>query len=256
MKELKFALIKTLPVTVSYFFVSIAFGIMMTQAGFGAGFSALSSLFVYTGAFQFVLVTFFATGASLVTVFFTALFMNSRHIFYGISLIEDYKATGRFFPFMIMTLSDETYSLLCSTDYPEGVRKAPAMVWISFLDWFFWFLGSITGAVLGQLIPFDFAGIDFALTALFVTIFLDQWKSADSHLPALTGLIVGVIFLIIFGADNFILPALILSTGLMILTRPMIVNKTPDKCLIHSMGSEEQRKNQKSEEIPEGGNVE
>jgi 4-azaleucine resistance transporter AzlC len=213
-----FAFVQTLPILFSYLFLSLAFGIMMQEAGFSIVWAWLISLTVYTGAFQFVLVSFLSAGTNLVTVALTALAMNSRHIFYGVTFLEEFKKMGRRYPYMIFSLTDETYALNCSITIPEELDREQVLFYIAHLSRIYWMTGTIAGALIGKWIPFDFQGIDFCMTALFVTIFIDQWKSASSHVPALTGLISSVLFLILLGADSFLLPALAVTTAILILT--------------------------------------
>lgn len=216
----RFAFIKDLPITVSYFFVSMAFGLVMQQGGWGWTWAASISIFIYTGAFQFVLASFLSTGASFLTVALTALFMNSRQVFYGLSYIDDFKKTGKKYPYMIQTLTDETYALYNSiSEYPEGVDKPQAQFYIALLSHLTWLAGTIVGNLAGNLIPSNIQGVDFALTALFITIVIDQWKAAENHMPALTGAICSVVFLILLGPDSFLLPSLIVTSGLLMLGR-------------------------------------
>lgn len=215
-KDLSYAFIKSIPIMLSYEFLSIAFGIMMHNAGFSVVWAYLVSLTVYTGAFQFVLVSFLSAGASLVTVVLTALAMNSRHMFYGVTFIDKFKSMGKKYPYMIFSLTDETYALNCSLNIPDGLKEKNVLFFIALLARIYWLTGTAIGALLGQFIPFDFEGIDFCMTALFITIFIDQWRKADNHLPAVTGLVSSVIFLLLLGADNFILPALVCATGILV----------------------------------------
>lgn len=214
-KELQFALVKTLPILCSYLFLSMAFGIMMNQAGFAFYWAYLISLTIYTGAFQFVMVSFLTTGAGIITVMLTALAMNSRHLFYGISYVEKFQRMGRKYPYMIFSLTDETYALYSSLDCPESLKEDQVMFHIAWLSRAYWLIGTLLGAVLGQLIPFDFTGIDFCMTALFVTILIDQWNKTKNHLPAIIGGTSAVICLLLFGADQFMLPSLLITTAIL-----------------------------------------
>ena len=224
------AFLKTLPIMGSYLFVSMAYGLMMQNAGFGWGFSLLTSLSVYTGAFQFVLVTFLSSGASFVTIALTALFMNSRQFFYGLTFLRDFRKMGWRYPYMIHTMTDETYAVNC-TLLPENEETESAeetknrrrlMFWIAVLARCSWMVGAVLGGVLGQLIPMELEGIDFSMTALFVTIFVDQWRSAKSHLPAVLGILVGAVLLLCMGPKYFLLPSLVLVSGLLLVFKNRI----------------------------------
>lgn len=198
----------------SYFFLGAAYGIMMEETGFPWYVALLLSMTVYTGAFQFVLITFLSTGASLLTIAITALLMNSRQSFYSLTFLNDFKRMGKRKLYMIHSLTDETYAVNCTLELPRK-EKEDTMFGVALLSHCYWMAATVAGAVLGQLIPFELEGIDFCMTALFVIIFMDQWKKASSHIPALAGLTCGIVCLLIFGQSSFILPALLLVSGIL-----------------------------------------
>lgn len=219
-RELKYALGKTIPIMFSYLFLSMAFGIMMNQAGFPFYWAYLVSLTVYTGAFQFVIVSFLSAGAGIATIALTALAMNCRHMFYGVTFLKEFKSMGKRYPYMIFSLTDETYALYCSLEYPEELDHHQVMFDIAWLSRVYWLIGTLVGALLGQIIPFDFEGVDFCMTALFVTILIDQWKKTENHAPAVIGGVSAVVFLLIFGASRFMLPSLMVTTALLLIFTP------------------------------------
>lgn len=210
--------IKSLPILCSYIFLSMAYGMMMQAVGLPWFVSAAASLFVYTGAFQFVLITLLSGGASLLTIAVTGLLMNSRQLFYAITYVDEFPKMGRRFPYMVHSLTDETYAVNLTLT-SSGEEKRETMFWIAVLSQSYWVAGSIIGGILGQLIPFDMTGIDFCMTALFLIIFVDQWEKADSHFPALLGLVSALICLLIVGRQNFMLPALLIVSGILLFTR-------------------------------------
>ena len=210
----KLAFVKSLPIMCSYFFLGAAYGIMMEETGFPWYVALLLSMTVYTGAFQFVLITFLSTGASLLTIAITALLMNSRQSFYSLTFLNDFKRMGKRKLYMIHSLTDETYAVNCTLELPRK-EKEDTMFGVALLSHCYWMAATVAGAVLGQLIPFELEGIDFCMTALFVIIFMDQWKKASSHIPALAGLTCGIVCLMIFGQSSFILPALLLVSGIL-----------------------------------------
>lgn len=213
---LKTAFVKSIPIFCSYVFVSMAYGMMMASAGFPWYDSLLVSLTVYTGAFQFVLITFLSSGASLITIALTALLMNSRQSFYSLTFLKEFKQMGRQKLYMIHTMTDETYAVNCTLDlHKKG--KEDTMFLVALFSRCYWMVGSVLGGILGQIIPFDLTGIDFCMTALFLIIFIDQWEKAEKHTPALTGLGIGVICLLIFGENRFMLPALLIVSALLLL---------------------------------------
>ena len=213
---LKTAFVKSIPIFCSYVFVSMAYGMMMASAGFPWYDSLLVSLTVYTGAFQFVLITFLSSGASLITIALTALLMNSRQSFYSLTFLKEFKQMGRRKLYMIHTMTDETYAVNCTLDLPKK-EKEDTMFLVALFSRCYWMIGSVLGGILGQIIPFDLTGIDFCMTALFLIIFIDQWEKAEKHTPALTGLGIGVICLLIFGENSFMLPALLIVSALLLL---------------------------------------
>ena len=213
---LKTAFVKSIPILCSYVFVSMAYGMMMASAGFPWYDSLLVSLTVYTGAFQFVLITFLSSGASLITIALTALLMNSRQSFYSITFLKEFKQMGRRKLYMIHTMTDETYAVNCTLDLPKK-EKEDTMFLVALFSRCYWIVGSVLGDILGQIIPFDLTGLDFCMTALFLIIFIDQWEKAEKHTLALTGLGIGVICLLIFGENRFMLPALLIVSALLLL---------------------------------------
>ena len=213
---LKTAFVKSIPIFCSYVFVSMAYGMMMASAGFPWYDSLLVSLTVYTGAFQFVLITFLSSGASLITIALTALLMNSRQSFYSLTFLKEFKQMGRRKLYMIHTMTDETYAVNCTLDLPKK-EKEDTMFLVALFSRCYWMIGSVIGGILGQIIPFDLTGIDFCMTALFLIIFIDQWEKAKKHTPALTSLGIGVICLLIFGENRFMLPALLIVSALLLL---------------------------------------
>lgn len=213
---LKTAFVKSIPIFCSYVFVSMAYGMMMASAGFPWYDSLLVSLTVYTGAFQFVLITFLSSGASLITIALTALLMNSRQSFYSITFLKEFKQMGHRKLYMIHTMTDETYAVNCTLDLPKK-EKEDTMFLVALFSRYYWIVGSVLGGILGQIIPFDLTGLDFCMTALFLIIFIDQWEKAEKHTLALTGLGIGVICLLIFGENRFMLPALLIVSALLLL---------------------------------------
>ncbi len=222
-KTIRYAFIQSMPVLFGFVFLGIAFGILLQQAGYNFAWAFLISLIVYAGSLQFVLVPFLIAGTALPTVFLMTLFINSRHLFYGLSFVEKFKNMGKRYPYMVFSLTDETYSVFCSMQAPEGVDDDHARFWIALFNHSYWIIGSVTGAMVGQLIPIDFTGIEFSMTALFVVIFLEQWKTAKSHLPALVGLASALLFLFILGADRFLFPSLLVTVAVLIVSKPLVI---------------------------------
>ncbi len=209
MKALRLAFINTLPVLVGYIFLGAAFGILLDSKGYHFGWALLMSLFIYAGSMQFVAVELLTAGVNFWIAVFMTLMVNARHLFYGLAMLEKYNDMGKAKPYMIFSLTDETFSLLCSAEVPAGVDKNRFYFFVSLLDQLYWVAGSVLGGLIGSVLSFDTKGIDFAMTALFVVIFIEQWKSTEDHIPAAVGVCGSLLCLIIFGADNFILPSMV-----------------------------------------------
>lgn len=212
----KEALISTLPVLAGYLVLGFGFGMIMHENGYGVLPVLAMSLLVYAGSMQYVAIGLFTSGATLLTTAFTTLMVNARHLFYGISMLERYREMGKRKPYLIFSLTDETYSLVC-TDAPhiplEGRRDY--FLFVSLFNHFYWVVGSLFGAVIGSLLHFNSQGLDFALTALFLTVFLEQWLGTKKHVPALVGVISSVFCLLIFGSKSFLVPAMIMIVVLL-----------------------------------------
>lgn len=217
-KMLKTAFVATLPVLTGYLVLGFGFGIIMKANGFGLALTFAMSLLIYAGSMQYAAIGLFTGGASVLTVALTTLMVNARHLFYGISMLDRYKHTGARKPYLIFGLTDETYSLVCGdlSEIPEESRNDYYLL-VTLLDHIYWVTGSVLGAVAGTLLQFNSEGIDFALTALFLTVFTDQWLTAKNHTPAMIGVGVSVGSLLLFGADGFLIPAMLVIAVLLCL---------------------------------------
>lgn len=232
-KLFKSALISTLPVMAGYMVLGFGFGIISVKNGYGILLALAMSVFIYAGSMQYVAVSLLTSGASLISAALTTLMVNARHLFYGISMIEKYRGAGKKKPYMIFGLTDETYSLVCTGEYPEGEDYHTYCFWLSFMNQCYWVTGSLLGALIGSAIEFNSAGIDFAMTALFVTVFVEQWLSTKNHMPALIGLFASVICLVFFGSDSFLIPSMIAITVLLALGRKKMEITLQDNILSH-----------------------
>lgn len=211
------AFLDTVPVMTGYLFLGFGFGILALQSGLSLWWTMAMSVFIYAGSMQFVAVTLLSGETGLLTAALTTLAVNARHLFYGISMIDRYKGTGRKKPYLIFSLTDETYSLVSQGQPRQDGGRYYLLV--SLLDQCYWVLGTLLGAAVGQLLPMNYEGIDFVLTALFVTIFVEQWLSTKNHLPALIGLGASVLCLILFGSSSFLIPSMGVIALLLLLTR-------------------------------------
>ena len=207
---LKKAFIATVPVLSGYLVIGLSFGVVLQSRGYGVLWSAAMSTFIYAGSMQFVAVELMSSAASLFTVALTTVMVNMRHVFYGLSMIDRYKNTGKAWPYLIFALTDETYSLVCNPPEMKAEDEKSFYILVSVLDHIYWIAGSVLGSLLGSVLPFSTEGIDFALTALFVSVSMEQWLSTKDHVPALMGLGASVLCLLFFGPDSFLIPSMLL----------------------------------------------
>ena len=224
-KTFVFAFRRSLPILISFFPVGLAYGLLMQNAGYNFLWTGACSLFVLAGSLQFLMVSFFAEGTPLATVAVMSLLLNSRHVFYGLSFVEKFRSFGPWRWFLIYSLCDENYSLHCAYRPEEGVIEKWAYVLTAALVTFYWLVLSMLGTLIGNLITFDTTGIDFALTALFVVILLDQLRDAGTKLPAGIALLSSGVCILLFGAANFILPSLLLTVAALPVLRPRLEPK-------------------------------
>lgn len=202
-----------------YVVLGAGFGILLRNAGYGVLWAFAMSLFIYAGAMQYVGVSLITGGASIFTTALTTVMVNARHLFYSISMVDRYKDAGKYKPYMIFGLTDETYSLLCDGKTPEGADPAYYRFLVSIFNQSYWVTGSVLGSLLGTVLPFSTEGIEFSMTALFIASFTGQWMSTGDHIPALTGLLSTLVCLVLFGPDRFLIPAMLLITLVLTLLR-------------------------------------
>ncbi|TAH70880.1 MAG: branched-chain amino acid ABC transporter permease [Anaerolineaceae bacterium] len=207
---IKAALPHTIPILSGYIVLGSAYGILMNSKGIPLFWTLFSSVLIYAGSMQFVTVALLATGFDLIGAFMMTLMVNARHLFYGISFLQKYSNMGPIKPYLILSLTDETFSLLCSVKTPTGISEKWFYFYISLLNHIYWITGSVLGGIIGGLLRFDTHGLEFVLTALFVVIFISQWKAAKNHIPAIVGVLSAVVCRLIFGASDFIIPSMIL----------------------------------------------
>lgn len=204
----KCAFPSTLPVLTGFLCLGAAYGILMYTKGYGALWAILMSVLAFCGSMQFIAIALLTVVFDPVQAFLLSLMVNARHLFYGISMLGKYSNTGKLKPFLIFAMCDETFSICSSVSPPAGVEKRYFYFAISLLDYLYWIVGTAIGSVCGSFVSFDTAGMDFALTALFVVLFLEQWRNTYSRRAALIGVAASLISLVIFGAGNMVLPAM------------------------------------------------
>lgn len=218
-KTARYAFARSLPVLAGYLVLGLGFGVLLASKGYGLGWAVVMSTLIYAGSMQYLAVDLLAGGASLVAAALMTLTVNARHLFYGISMVERYRDAGPAKPYLIFALTDETYSLVCSGDPPAGVDRKGYFLLVSLLDHLYWITGSALGALVGGVLPFDSTGIDFSMTALFLVVMTEQWRTSRDHRPALVGLGVSLACLWVFGASDFLIPAMVGITVVLTLLR-------------------------------------
>ena len=207
---LKAAFPQTIPIFAGFSFIGIAYGIYMHSLGFHPIYAMLMSLLIFAGSMEFVAGSLLLAPFNPFSVFILTLMLNSRHLFYGISMLDRFKGTGKYKPYLIFGMCDETFVINNMANVPKHVDRTLFMFYVTLLNQIYWFLGTIVGSWFGVFIKFDTTGLDFVMVALFVVIFLESWLKEKNHASALIGLILPTICLILFGPNHFILPSMIL----------------------------------------------
>lgn len=218
-KAFKSAFPHTIPIFAGFWFLGLTYGIYMNVSGFGIGYTLLMSFAIFAGSMEFVTVNMLMGSFNPIQALAMALMINARHLFYGIAMLDKYKGTGWKKFYLIFGMCDESFSLNYTANIPKDTDKGWYMFFITALNHFYWVFGATLGNVCGSLIKFNTDGIEFVMTAMFVVIFMEQWLKDKKHFHSILGLAISVISLIAFGADKFIIPAMIGITALLSLFR-------------------------------------
>lgn len=218
-KALKAAFPCTIPIFTGFWFLGLTYGIYMKVSGFSFVYPMLMSLLIFGGSLEFITVEMLLSPFAPLQVFIMALLIQARHLFYGISMLEKFKGMGWKKFFLIFGMCDETFSVNYTAEIPEDVDKGWFMLWVTFLNQFYWVSAATTGGLIGSLLKFDTTGISFVMTAMFVVIFLEQWLKEKNHVSSLVRIAVSVLCLIFFGEDSFMLPTMAAIVLLLTLSR-------------------------------------
>ena len=219
LKALKAAFPHTIPIMTGFLFLGMTYGIYMNVSGFGFWYPMLMSMTIFAGSMEFVTVNMLLGAFHPLQALSMTLMINARHLFYGISMLDKYKGTGLKKLYLIFGMCDESFSINYTAEIPEDVDKGWFMMWVTVLNQFYWVLGSTLGGIFGSFIHFNTEGLDFVMTALFVVIFLEQWMKEKNYTNAIVGLVISVLCLILFGKDDFIIPAMLGILGVLTLFR-------------------------------------
>ena len=221
-RALRAAFPHTLPVMTGYLVLGISYGVLITSKGFPFWMPTLTSLAIFAGSMEFVLVNILLGAFDLVQAFMMTIMINARHLFYGLSMLDHYKNLGLKKLYLIFGLTDETFSIVCGMNPPEGVDRNWFMLFVTLLDHSYWVLGCTLGGLFSSVLSFNTKGLDFVMTAMFVVIFLEHWQAEKNHLASMLGLALPVGCLLLFGADSFMIPAMLaILLALTLLRKPL-----------------------------------
>ena len=212
----------TIPVLTGFLVLGMAYGVLMQTKGYGIFWALLMSAIAYCGSMQFVAITLLTVAFNPLQAFLLSLMVNARHLFYGISMLDKYKGLGKVRIFLIYTLCDETFSISSSITPPDGVNRKYFYLSVSLLNYSYWVLGTALGGIVGNFITFNTKGLDFVLTALFVVLFLEQMKSKENRIFGLIGLAGTIIGLSLFGANNLVIPSMMIILAILLAGRKKI----------------------------------
>ena len=218
-RALRAAFPVTIPVLTGFLCLGLAYGLLMQTKGYGPLWSTLMSAIAFGGSMQFVAVTLLTTAFDPIQAFLLSVMVNARHMFYGLSMLEKYRGLGKVRGFLIYVLCDETFSLVSTVEPPEDVERKDFYFCISLLDYLYWVTATALGGLLGSFLTFDTTGMDFALTALFVVLFLEQWRKPENRPAGVVGILCAAGSLLVFGADNMVIPAMVLVLAVLLSAR-------------------------------------
>ncbi len=222
LKALRMSFKYSLPILFGYIPLGFAFGVMLQAAGYNAIWAFFMCVVIFSGTGQYLIVSMLAVGASIPSVILTTFLLHFRYFFYGLSMIDRYHKIGGLKWYLIFGLTDETYAILSTKKPPEGISRQAFYAAVTFLNHCYWIIGGVLGALVGGILPFSTKGIDFVMTALFSILVVEQWKAHKNHLPALIGFVLPIISLLIFGADHFLIPALLVVSVALMCMRPLL----------------------------------
>lgn len=200
---------KTIPIMTGFLFLGMSYGLYMKVSGFSFVYPLCMSMVIFGGSLEFVAVTMLLGSFAPLQTFVMAFMIQARHLFYGITLLEKYKGTGWKKPYLIFGMCDESFSINCSTEVPEGADTGWFYFFVTLLNQFYWVAGATLGGILGSFLTFNTEGLDFVMTAMFVVIFLEQWLKEKKHYTALIGVLASAVCLLVFGADSFLIPTMV-----------------------------------------------
>ena len=212
----------TLPILAGFAFLGFAYGLYMSALGFSFLYPTLMALCIYGGSLEFVAAEMLLGPFAPFSALLASLMIQARHLFYGVAMLEKFKGTGKKKPYLIFGMCDETFSVNYSAEIPPDVDRGRFMFFVTLLNQSYWVLSAMLGGIVGDVIPFNTEGLDFVMTAMFVVIFLDEWKKEKQHISALLGLGISALCLALFGATNFMLPTMVCILLVLTALRPAL----------------------------------
>lgn len=218
-KAFKCAFPYTIPIFAGFWFLGLTYGIYMNVNGFSFLYPMLMSLTIFAGSIEFIAVNMLMGAFDPLQAFAMTLMINARHLFYGIAMLDRFRGMGWKKIYLIFGMCDESFSINYTADIPEDVNRGWFMFFVTLLNHFYWFSGATLGGIFGSFLHFSTEGLDFVMTAMFVVIFLEQWLKEKNHVSAICGLVVSLLCLILFGADQFMVPAMLAILGVLTLLR-------------------------------------
>jgi len=224
-KAFRYAIQQTLPVFAGYLFLGIAFGLIMTDNGYPFYYPIAMSLIIYSGALQFAAVPLLLQGFIPIQAFLLGLLISIRHLFYGLAMLDRFKDTGRYKWILAPLLTDETFSILSSVDVPKDMDQNTFYLSVSLLDYAYWNLGTLMGILAGNMIPFDLSGMDFALTALFIVLFIEQLKNKEGKIAGMIGFAVTLLVLLSIGNEYLVPISMIVIVMLLLCLKKGLNNE-------------------------------
>lgn len=227
-RALKCAFPHTIPIFAGFCFLGMTYGIYMKVSGFAFWYPMLMSLVIYGGSLEFVAVSMLLAPYAPMQAFLMTLMIQARHLFYGIALLDKFRGMGWKKPYLIFGMCDETFSINCTAEIPENVDRGWFYFFVTLLNQIYWVLGATAGGLVGGLIRFNTEGLDFVMTAMFVVIFLEQWRKEKRHDSAAVGMAASVVCLAIFGADNFLIPTMVCILAVLTALRRPLEQKEAD----------------------------
>lgn len=224
-QALKAAFPHTIPIFAGFWFLAFAYGVLMNVSGFSFVYPMIMSIVIFGGSLEFVAVNMLLSTYAPLSVFVVSLMLQARHLFYGISMLDKYEDLGWKKVYLIYAMCDESFSVNYTADIPEGVDKGWFYFFTTLLNQLYWVSGATLGGIFGGLIHFNTKGLEFVMTSMFVAIFMEQWLKDKCHISALIGFVSSVLALVIFGKDNFIIPAMLLILVLLLSFKKPITQK-------------------------------